>query len=112
MPGAGSLAFTSPSHHGFRGRGSIDCKGVNVGFQEFADRFVDETMSSERREATERGGHDPDLVMAMSAGSAAVSDVPLAIIQDLEFDGREGRHEASAQPGLPRCCGGIIHASR
>ena len=69
---------------------------MNVGFQKLTDGFVNEPMARERREATERGGDDSHLVMTMATGRAAVPNVPVAIIQNLELGGREGRLQTSA----------------
>jgi hypothetical protein len=63
---------------------------VHLALQEIAERSIDGSMALQRGTVTERLGDDHTGEMASARGRSGVSDVPGALVQDLEMQGCEG----------------------
>lgn len=87
------------------GAAGLDAERVDVGFHQIADGIVDEAVTLQRPEAGEASGDDPHVEMPAAVFRACVSDMLVALVDDLEV-GRLQRR-VNACPDLGDA--GVVH---
>jgi len=71
---------------------------MNVGREQFGSGCVHQPMARQRGQAAKRLGHDLHAEMALPGRGACMPGVQVALVLDLEPQGREARFQELPQP--------------
>jgi hypothetical protein len=78
-----------------RGRFGQNAQRMDVGIHQVTDRHIDESMASDGGQTGELVRYDPNPEMALAVPGAFMSNMHMAFVDNFQFLGLEGTHEAS-----------------